>query len=97
MVTATQLRAGLEDVLAELHHARRSGDFGRLAVLSYCDLKRWARVAGNESLAQRSWELIFKCPHATRDDFLTEADTLIQDAEFALCSLECAEGVTPSQ
>jgi hypothetical protein len=91
MVTATQLRTGLEDVLAELHHARRSGDLGRLAVLSYCDLKRWARIAGHESLARRSWELIFNCPHATHDDFLSAADTLIQDAEFALCSYDCAE------
>lgn len=40
-----RLRLALEDVLADLRHARRSEDIGRLAFLSYCDVRRWARVA----------------------------------------------------
>ena len=40
-----ELRLALEDVLADLWHARRNDDLGRLALLSYCDMRRWARVA----------------------------------------------------
>lgn len=87
MTPTSQLLLSLEDVVAELHCARRAGDLGRITVLSYSDLKRWARMARNETLAQRSWEFILKCPHRSRDEFLSEADSLIQEAETALQSM----------
>src|SRR5690242_18672319 len=62
-----ELRSSLEDVLADLWHARRNHDLGRLALLSYCDMRRWARVARREGLAQRSHQLVLNCPHASRE------------------------------
>ena len=84
------LRLSLEDVLADFWHARRNHDLGRLALLSYCDMRRWARVAQRESLAQRSQDLVLSCPHASREGFLSEVDALIAEAEGALRSLSCS-------
>ena len=84
------LRLSLEDVLADLWHARRNHDLGRLALLSYCDMRRWARVARREGLAQRSHDLVLSCPYASRERFLSEVDALIAEAEGALHSLTCA-------
>jgi len=78
------LKLSLEDVLADFWHARRNNDLGRLALLSYCDMRRWARIAHREGLAQRSRDLVLSCPHASREGFLTEVDALIAEAERAL-------------
>jgi hypothetical protein len=51
-----QLQLGLEDLLGDLRYARRRGDLGRLALLLYCDVRRWARLAGEEELAEHSSE-----------------------------------------
>jgi len=83
------LRLSLEDVLADFWHARRNLDLGRLALLSYCDMRRWARVAQREGLAQRSRDLVLSCPHASREGFLSEVDALIAEAEGALQTLSC--------
>ena len=84
----TDLKISLQDVLADLWHARREGDLGRLALLSYCDVRRWARIAHREGLAQRSRDLVLSCPHATRAHFLAEVDALIAEAERALQQFE---------
>ena len=84
MKATLDLKLGLEDVLADLAHARRQGDLGRLALLSYCDVRRWARLARKEALAQRSWRLVVDMPYATRETFLAEVDCLIREAELAL-------------
>lgn len=68
---------GLEDLLADLQHARRCGDLGRLAFVSYCDVRRWARDAGQQTLAEQATRLITDSPHQTRDDFLNQIDELI--------------------
>ena len=94
MVAAVQLQTALENVLGELQEARRNGDLGRLAAVSFCDLKRWARMAHDELLAQQSLELVLNCPHRSREAFLNEADTLIRDAERALQTLRQHEGET---
>ena len=78
-----RLKLALEDVLADLRHARRADDLGRLALLSYCDVRRWARVAQQEGLAEHSHELVLKCPHASRKEFLSAVDRLIAEAERA--------------
>lgn len=72
---------GLEDLLADLHHARRRGDLGRLAFVSYCDVRRWAREAGRQLLAEQATRLITESPHQTRDDFLMQVDQLIASLE----------------
>jgi len=82
MITGSpHLRLKLEDVLVDLLHARRSGDLGRLALLSYCEVRRWARLAGESDLAAHSSELMTEQPHATRDEFLQRVDCLIAELE----------------
>ncbi|HEY6513543.1 MAG TPA: hypothetical protein VI032_16295 [Burkholderiaceae bacterium] len=83
MIAATTIgfRLGLEDVLGSLQHARRSGDLGRLALLAYCEVRRWARQAGEAELADHSLALITDIPHATRDEFLHKVDDLIEELE----------------
>ena len=77
------LQLGLEDLLGDLRHARRSGDLGRLALLAYCEVRRWARLAGEQGLAEHSSELITHCPHASREEFLAQVDELIFELEQA--------------
>ena len=83
MNTDQRLRLALEDVLADLWAARRSGDVGRLALLSYCDVRRWARVAHQELLARHSQQLVLDCPYANREEFLWAVDRLIAETEQA--------------
>jgi hypothetical protein len=84
MSTASlQLEMGLEDLLGDLRYARRSGDLGRLALLAYCEVRRWARLAGQQRLAQHSAELITHCPHSSREEFLAQVDELIIELEEA--------------
>lgn len=64
-----------------MHFARRSGDLGRLALLAYCEVRRWARVAGEVELAEHSSGLIHNSPHANREDFMAEVDALIGELE----------------
>jgi hypothetical protein len=79
--SSLQLQLGLEDLLGDLWHARRRGDLGRLALLSYCEVRRWARMAGNQRLAEHSSELITHGPHASREEFLAQVDDLIGELE----------------
>ena len=83
MNTDQRLRLALEDVLADLWHARRSEDVGRLALLSYCDVRRWARVAHHELLASHSQQLVLDCPYPSREAFLSAVDRLIAETEQA--------------
>ena len=56
---------------------------GRLALLVYCDLRHWARAAGEDDLAKHSSALITNGPHASRDDFMADVDDLITELEQA--------------
>jgi hypothetical protein len=85
--SAHSLKLGLEDLLADLWHARRQNDLGRLALLTYCDMRRWARVAHEEGLAERAWSIVRSCPYADRDSFLSQIDGLIAEAEQLLANL----------
>ena len=75
------MQVGLDDLLGDLWYARRRGDLGRLALLSYCEVRRWARLAGEQRVAEHSSELITHCPHASRDEFLAQVDDLIVELE----------------
>lgn len=77
------VRLGLEDVLGEIQHARRMHDIGRLALLTYCEVRRWARQAGETALAAHSLELITEKPYASRAEFLDKVDSLIHELEDA--------------
>lgn len=81
MTTASSLQLGLEDLLADLRHARRSGDLGRLVLLAYCEVRRWARDAGNSLLAEHASELITCSPPVSREAFLGHIDKLIHELE----------------
>jgi hypothetical protein len=76
------LRLDLEDVLGDLHYARRNGDLGRLAFLTYCEVRRWARIAHAEELAQHASDLVARHPHPSRDAFLTLVDEMIDELEL---------------
>ena len=82
-VTAESLQLGLEDLLGEMYFARRSGDLGKLALLAYCEVRRWARIAGEQALAEQSAGLIHNGPHANRDAFIADVDALIDGLEHA--------------
>lgn len=81
MNTALNLQLGLEDLLADLHHSRRSGDLGRLAFIAYCEVRRWARAAGEVELEDHSSRVITGSPHDSREAFLAHIDDLIQALE----------------
>jgi hypothetical protein len=76
-----QLKLGLDDLLGDLQCARRGADLGRLALLAYCEVRRWARMAGEQELAEHSAQLITHVPHASREQFLAEVDALIVELE----------------
>jgi len=77
------LQLGLDDLLGDLRYARRSVNLGRLALLSYCEVRRWARMAGDQELAAQSSELITRAPYANREEFLAQVDELIVELEKA--------------
>jgi hypothetical protein len=83
MSSVTHLQLDLEDLLADLRHARRSGDLGRLALLCYCEVRRWARQAWEPELAERAAHMITAGPHASRKAFLADVDALIAGLEVA--------------
>ena len=91
------LQLGLESLLSDLQRARSQGDLGRLALLSYCEVRRWARMAGEASLAQHSSDLMAHSPHASRELFVAQVDQLIIELEQARARMEAAAaaGVMP--
>lgn len=71
----------LDDLLADLYHARKQGDLGRMAFVAYCDVRRWAREEGRNVLAEQAAGLITQSPHQSRDAFLEQIDALISQLE----------------
>jgi hypothetical protein len=76
-----KLRLGLDDLLADLWYARRTGDLGRLALVSYYEVRRWAKLVGEPTLVEHSSVLLMGQPHVDRDSFLQDADRLIGELE----------------
>ena len=93
MNPASTLQLGLEDLLADLHHARRVGDLGRLALVAYCEVRRWARTAGRPALAEHAAAMITDTPHASREAFLQQIDALIAELE----QLQRAAATAPAE
>lgn len=81
MNISTTLQLGLDDLLAELRHSRRLGDLGRLALIAYCDVRRWARQAGEYGIAELSLAMFTEEPHASREVFLQKVDALMFNLE----------------
>jgi hypothetical protein len=86
MTTSTlsaSLLLALEDLAAEVLHARRKLDLPRLATLCYCEIRPWARCADERSLAEMSWALCTQSPPLNRVAFLSQVDSLIEELEHA--------------
>jgi hypothetical protein len=81
MTTSSAIQIGLEDLLADLHHARRSEQLGRLALLAYCEVKTWARQAGKPDIADGATRMFTQTPCVSRDEFLSNVDSLIATLE----------------
>jgi len=77
------LSVGLEVLLGDLRSARGNGDLGRLALLTYCEVRRWARLANESALARFSSEVMAQTPHGTRAEFLAQIDQIIGELELA--------------
>ena len=77
MTTSLSIQLGLEDLLADLHYARRHKELGRLALLAYCEVRSWARQAGEAGIAEHSTQIFTQDPCVSKDDFLAKVDLLI--------------------
>ncbi|HET7525287.1 MAG TPA: hypothetical protein VFK10_05025 [Burkholderiaceae bacterium] len=75
------LRTGLDDVLGNLVHARRNDDLGRLALLTYWDVRSWARWAHRDALASLASTLVIGEPVPNRAAFLKVVDDVIAELE----------------
>jgi len=84
-----RLQLGLEDLLADLHHARQIGDLGRLAFVAYCEVRRWAREAGEPALAEHASELMTGQIPANKTTFLEQIDSLVLELDELLRGLPC--------
>lgn len=83
----------LDDLLADLCHARQHGDLGRMAFVAYCDVRRWARDEGRNALAEQAACLITQSPHQSRENFLEQIDAVIAQLE----ALRAAKAKPPAQ
>lgn len=81
MSNTLSFQLGLDDLLADLRHSRRNADLGRLAFIAYCEVRRWAREAGETELADHSARVITGSAHASREAFLAHIDDLIRSLE----------------
>lgn len=75
------LRLGLEDIAGDMAFARRNNDLGRLALLCYCEIRRWARLAGEQRLAELSGALVSEQPARDRTAFLHQVDGVVTELE----------------
>ena len=72
----------LEDLLADLRFARKHDQLGRLALLAYCDVKRWARLASKTDIADTALQMFSEIPCSSKVDFLQGIDKLIAMLEL---------------
>lgn len=71
------IQLALEDLLADLQYARKHGQLGRLALLAYCDVKRWARQAGKMDVADMALRMVSDKPSLSKNEFLNGIDELL--------------------
>lgn len=77
MTNSLNIQLALEDLLADLHYARKHEQLGRLALLAYCEVKGWARHAGKPTVADLALRMFSQNPCLSKDDFLQNIDRLI--------------------
>ena len=81
MNTALTTQLGLEDLLADLHCARRNEELGRLALLAYCEVRGWARQAGKHDIADSATKMFTEHPCICKEEFLARIDRVISTLE----------------
>jgi hypothetical protein len=86
---------GLDDLLEDLQQARWSGDLGKLALIAYCDVRCWARQAGEFGVAERSTVMFTEQPHSSREAFLDQIDQLLAELLRARSRLADPASFTP--
>ena len=79
MNLTVSLRTSLEDLTGDVVYARRHGYLGRLALLCYCEIRHWARLAGEQRLAELSCALVTEHPAGDRKAFLGQVDEVIAE------------------
>jgi hypothetical protein len=72
----------LEDLLADLHFARKHEQLGRLALLAYCEVKGWARRSGKLDVAEVALKMFSENPCVSKREFLLGIDALIETLEL---------------
>jgi hypothetical protein len=77
MTSPLNIQLALEDLLADLHFARKNEQLGRLALLAYCDVKRWAREAGKSDVADMALRMFAEKPCLSKEAFLCGIDQLL--------------------
>ena len=90
--SSVSLKNGLDDILKDLRFFRKTGDVGQLALLTYCDVRRWARQAGAQELARHSLALVNDSAHLGHDEFVAAIDELIvglEHARFSTATSHC--------
>lgn len=95
MINDSRLSLALDDLLADFQHARRSDDLGRLALLAYCEARRWAREAAEPELAELSSTFVTGGPKSSRQAFLAQIDELVCGLEAAQARLHQATPARP--
>ena len=84
MITPTwsaSLLLALEDLAAEVLHARRKLDLAYLGGLCYCEIRPWAGCADERRLAELSWALCIQGLPLDKVAFLSQIDLLIEELE----------------
>ncbi|MDM0015861.1 hypothetical protein QTH87_25705 [Variovorax sp. J22P168] len=76
-----RMRDALEDLVGEVSYARRQDDLGRLASVCYCEVRRWARIAGEDDLAELSCALVSNQPAHDRKSLIRQIDRLLCELE----------------
>jgi hypothetical protein len=92
MGNSSAIQLGLDDLLADLHYARRSQALGRLALLAYCEVRSWARQAGKSDIADGATKMFTQTPCISKDEFLSNIDSLIATLECHQKSYEKFNG-----
>lgn len=82
MTHSINIQLGLEDLLADLHFARKHDQLGRLALLAYCEVKGWARRAGKPDVADSALRMFAENPCVNKKEFLQGIDNLIATLEL---------------
>lgn len=81
MDTSLDIQLGLDDLLADLQFARRNQELGRLALLTYCGIRSWARQAGKPDISESVTKMFTETPCVCKEEFLAKIDHIITTLE----------------